>query len=223
MTNEESLISTAWNALKGNLKNTKFFIEETDLNPRKVLYLCRTGDYVVHSNAPLSLLSLNESGATQICTVQEFIAYDELMRKKNRAVPAGAKAGCLGEFTVTVSHVCPECWHNGWKQDCEICGGKSDEETNCYDVEHDIPWTTQKDIWKAINAYDKYVELIAKQQEQIKMLREAIDNALRIKDLWQFANVGENYYEEQDLLNGMKSSLEQALSATERNDEQGNS
>ena len=58
-------------------------------------------------------------------------------------------------------------------------------------------------------------KLIAKQAEQIKMLREAIDNALRIKDLWQFANVGENYYEEQDLLNGMKSSLEQALSATE--------
>lgn len=76
------------------------------------------------------------------------------MPNKARDIPKEAKVGCIGEFTVTVSHVCPECWHNGWKQDCEICGGKSDEETNCYDVEHDIPWTTQKDIWKAINSYE---------------------------------------------------------------------
>lgn len=145
-------INAAWKALEGSLRNTNFFIEETDLNPHKFLFLCRDGGYVIHSGATLSLL--NESGGARICTVQEFIAYDELMRKKNRAVPAGAKAGCLGEFTVTVSHVCPECWHNGWSQDCEICGGKSDEETNCYDVEHDIPWTTQKDIWKAINSYE---------------------------------------------------------------------
>lgn len=60
------------------------------------------------------------------------------------------KAGCIGEFTITTQQVCPECWNRDEEdrdEECEFCDNKSDE--HCLvDVEVDVPWTTQKEIFK---------------------------------------------------------------------------
>lgn len=72
-------------------------------------------------------------------------------------IPSGAKAGCIGEFSVHVENggVCPECYNGHYDDEidveCEICRGKS--VGGLYDVSHDIPWTTQKEIFKAFCKY----------------------------------------------------------------------
>lgn len=68
-------------------------------------------------------------------------------------IPEGAKCRTIGEFSVHVEGggVCPNCYA-GYNcedvdEDCEICGGES--VGGLYDVDYDIPWITQKEIFKA--------------------------------------------------------------------------
>lgn len=68
-------------------------------------------------------------------------------------IPEGAKFKCLGEFTIEVKHACPNCYNESeedYDPECEICGGEA-EGAGYYCQSHQVPWTTQKDIWLAIN------------------------------------------------------------------------
>lgn len=60
-------------------------------------------------------------------------------------VSPNAKAGCIGDFSVTTVQTCPECWR---EQDdyCELCNGETDENGHS-DLEVVVPWTTQKEIF----------------------------------------------------------------------------
>lgn len=57
------------------------------------------------------------------------------------------KAGCIGEFTVTAKSGCSACHFHSPDESCEVCGGDIE-----YEFEVDIPWDTQKQIWKKMNA-----------------------------------------------------------------------
>lgn len=64
--------------------------------------------------------------------------------------PETGKYQCINEFDVSTTDVCPECWSEGRKKECEICEGISDE-NGSYHKEVKIPWSTQKDIWLKLN------------------------------------------------------------------------
>jgi len=68
--------------------------------------------------------------------------------------PKSAKAGCIGEFVFTLENAgtCPECYENGHDDECTVCGGEANDD-GTYDIEATVPWTTCKDIWKAMNQF----------------------------------------------------------------------
>ncbi len=69
----------------------------------------------------------------------------ELESWKSGKVHPRMKAGCIGEFDITVAAVCPACYNGEPDNDCEICHGAVE-----YNVSHTIPWDTMKDIFKAM-------------------------------------------------------------------------
>lgn len=68
-------------------------------------------------------------------------------------IPTRSKAGCIGEFAVHVKNgsVCPECYGHEDDPECEICHGESIDGLS--DLSVDIPWMTQKEIFKAFCKY----------------------------------------------------------------------
>lgn len=86
--------------------------------------------------------------------VKEFVAS---------GVSPNSKAGCIGEFTMTSVQTCPECWQKQ-DDDCELCNGATDENGQG-EIELDIPWTDQKDIFKAMLEF--------KHEYYINQIREA--------------------------------------------------
>jgi hypothetical protein len=77
------------------------------------------------------------------------------------------KAGCIGEFTVSTQQGCPVCWDKDWndasEEDCEFCNNESDE-NGMSELLVDIPWTTQKEIFKRM-CYFKYQAMIEDDEE----------------------------------------------------------
>lgn len=59
-------------------------------------------------------------------------------------IPANAKGRMIGEFSTSYTQACPECFHGDLDEECEVCGG----EVYCQ-VRIDVPWSVQKNIFKA--------------------------------------------------------------------------
>lgn len=76
-----------------------------------------------------------------------------------------SKAGCIGEFKVDYQDVCPTCWNGGHNHVCDICRGESDED-GYIDTFKDIPWDTQKEIFKRMlsNAKEYAIEQLQEQE-----------------------------------------------------------
>lgn len=70
---------------------------------------------------------------------------EELDSYKQGKVHPRMKAGCIGEFELSVETVCPHCYAGEPDDDCEVCHGATE-----YTVRHVIPWDTQKDIFRAM-------------------------------------------------------------------------
>lgn len=101
------------------------------------------------------LASKLETEGIEIGYLTERLQRSEDLNTKLQSndIPEGAKFKCLGEFTIEVKHACPNCYNESEEDhdpECEICGGEA-EGTGYYYQSHQVPWTTQKDIWLAIN------------------------------------------------------------------------
>lgn len=69
---------------------------------------------------------------------------DRLSKFHNADIPDGAKFQMIGEFTISHTETCSACYFDEPHEDCEVCGGDVD-----YDQSIDVPWSVQKDIFKA--------------------------------------------------------------------------
>lgn len=55
------------------------------------------------------------------------------------------KSECIGNFTVTIEHLCSACAYHGEQEDCEVCGGEIK-----YSQKLQVPWDICKSIYKAM-------------------------------------------------------------------------
>jgi len=76
------------------------------------------------------------------------VKADAVKEFVDSGVSPNSKAGCIGEFSMTTFQTCPECWQEQ-HDDCDLCNGETDENGRG-DMKLDIPWTIQKDIFKAM-------------------------------------------------------------------------
>lgn len=81
----------------------------------------------------------------------------------NPTIYPSMKAGCIGEVTFPVPMTCPECYANSDDEeldpdlDCQDCHGEI-----LYSHHVEVPWTTQKEIFKMMCKY----KAIALEQER---------------------------------------------------------
>lgn len=60
-------------------------------------------------------------------------------------VTSAMKAECIGEFSFDIEMTCYSCHEIGVEEGCEVCDGEVD-----YMHKATVPWTTCKDIYKAM-------------------------------------------------------------------------
>ncbi len=84
---------------------------------------------------------------------QSLSSHNNKVRATERVEPKVTcymKSECIGEFTVETIQACPNCFNYEPSDDCEYCGGESDE-NGMGPVLVDIPWDTMKDIYKMMS------------------------------------------------------------------------
>lgn len=129
--------------------------EDLDLNLKHESGLAKFCDHALEASEDAEASRANIAEPSQ--RKNQLAAHDaEVIANafEKAQIPQSAKAGCIGEFDITVegAKVCPACWNDGHDDECELCHGESDE-NGISDLVVTVPWTTTKDIWKAMNKF----------------------------------------------------------------------
>jgi hypothetical protein len=96
---------------------------------------------------------------------------------------AADKAALIGEFKFSIKESCSACYMHGAQSDCEVCAGEIE-----YDREVTVPWTTTKEIHKAIIATGPAADAIQKtvldESELLETFRQIIaKQGLQCRDM----------------------------------------
>ena len=85
----------------------------------------------------------------QLALAQKSKLEAQLELLEDPVIDPHMRAGCIGEFSVTVTQICPDCWSadEGDTSYCDLCDNAADEFAE-YETEVDISWTIQKLIFK---------------------------------------------------------------------------